>query len=78
MPSPLLLPLLCSHLCFANALLSIGKMLELAKQGARWLRDYEGWGVGPSATVVEEEQEPPEMLRHLEHKRSDAREVCRV
>lgn len=53
-------------------------MLELAKQGARWLRDYEGWGVGPSATIVEEGQEPPEMLRHLDRPRSDAREVCRI
>lgn len=53
-------------------------MLELAKQGARWLRDYEGWGVGTCAPVVEEGQEPPEMLRHLEHAGSDAREVCRI
>lgn len=50
-------------------------MLELAKEGARWLRDYEGWGVGSSAPVVEEGQEPLEMLRHLNHTGGDAREV---
>lgn len=51
------------------------QMLELARQGAVWLREYEGWGEGASAPVVEEGQEPPEMLRHLEHQISDAREV---
>lgn len=50
-------------------------MLELTKQGARWLRDYEGWGVGTGAPVVEDGQEPPEVLRHLEQAGSDAREV---
>lgn len=50
-------------------------MLELAKEGARWLRDYEGWGVGSSALVVEEGQEPFEVLRHLDHTGGDAREV---
>lgn len=50
-------------------------MLELARQGAVWLREYEGWGAGASAPVVEEGQEPREMLRHLEHQISDAREV---
>lgn len=50
-------------------------MLELARQGAVWLREYEGWGAGASAPVIEEGQEPPEMLRHLEHQVSDAREV---
>ena len=50
-------------------------MLELAKQGARWLRDYEGWGAGTGAPVVEDGQEPPELLRHLEQAGTDAREV---
>lgn len=51
------------------------QMLELAKKGAVWLRDYEGWGAGTNAPVVEEGEEPPEMLRHLEHAGGDAREV---
>jgi len=51
-------------------------MLELAKQGAGWLHDFEGWGVGKGATVVEDGKEPPEVLRHLEHAGgSKAREV---
>lgn len=50
-------------------------MLELAKQGAVWLREYEGWGAGANAPVVEEGQEPPELLRHLKHQVSGAREV---
>ncbi|CAM9719945.1 unnamed protein product, partial [Ectocarpus sp. 4 AP-2014] len=50
------------------------QMLELAKEGARWLRDYEGWGVGSSAPVVEEGQEPHEVLRHLDQAGGEARE----
>eukprot|EP00904_Undaria_pinnatifida_P010607 jgi/Undpi1/6677/HiC_scaffold_20.g09156.m1 len=50
------------------------QMLELAKQGAVWLREYEGWGAGANAPVVEEGQEPPELLRHLKHQVSGARE----
>lgn len=52
------------------------QMLELAKKGARWLREYEGWGSGANAPIVQEGKEPPEMLRHLLHpKDNDVREV---
>lgn len=51
-------------------------MLELAKQGAGWLRDYEGWGVGSSAPVVEEGHETPQVLRHLQSTGDSPREVC--
>eukprot|EP00903_Cladosiphon_okamuranus_P006522 g6373.t1 len=53
---------------------STAQMLELAKKGARWLRDYEGWGAGTGAPMVEDGQEPPEVLRHLEQTDADARE----
>lgn len=54
------------------------RMLELARQGAGWLHDYEGWGVGSSAPVVEEGQEMPQVLRHLHSTGDDPREVRAV
>ncbi|CAM9914628.1 unnamed protein product [Scytosiphon promiscuus] len=50
------------------------RMLELAKEGAGWLHDYEGWGVGSSAPVVEEGQETPQVLRHLQSTGDNPRE----
>lgn len=50
-------------------------MFEVARDGARWLREYEGWGAGTGVAVVEEGQEPPELLRHLELTEGDARQV---
>lgn len=51
-------------------------MLELARKGAGWLHEYEGWGAGTSAWMVEEGREPAEMLRHLEPSGGgDVREV---
>lgn len=41
-------------------------MLELARTGARWLKDYEGWGAGVGAAVIEQGHEPREFLRHLD------------
>lgn len=41
-------------------------MLELARTGAGWLKDYEGWGAGTGAVVIEQGQEPREFLRHLD------------
>lgn len=42
------------------------QMLELVRTGARWLKDYEGWGAGAAVAVIEQGQEPREFLRHLE------------
>lgn len=54
------------------------RMLELAKEGARWLCEYEGWGDGVDAPVIEQGQEPQEMLRYLgAYMGGDAREVRR-
>lgn len=50
-------------------------MLELARRGAGWLCEYEGWGVGTNTLVVDEGHEPPELLRHLNRPAKDAREV---
>lgn len=59
-----------------TALVTAAQMLELAKKGARWLREYEGWGSGANAPVVQEGKELPEMLRHLLHpKGNDTRDV---
>lgn len=56
-------------------------MLELAKKGARWLREYEGWWAGVNAPVIQEGKESPEMLRHLLHAKGtgarEVKEVCR-
>lgn len=54
------------------------QMLELAKQGARWLRDYEGWGSRTNALVVEEGSEPPELIRYLEQGENEERKVSRL
>lgn len=53
-------------------------MLELARTGARWLRDYEGWGAGTNTVVVDEGREPLELLRHLEVPGDGEREVSLV
>ncbi|CAN0415028.1 unnamed protein product, partial [Discosporangium mesarthrocarpum] len=46
---------------------SSAQMLGLMLEGVRWLRDYEGWGVGPGAmpVLVDEGHEPQEFLEAI-------------